>query len=63
MNIQPAWVTHGKTVRELIAELQSFEDQEMEVRISIDGGETSKCISLVAKQGRQAVLKNCESGE
>ena len=60
MNTQPAWVTSGKTVRQLIEELRSFEDQEMEVRISIDGGKTSKCISLVAKQGGMAILKNCE---
>ena len=60
MSIAPAWVTRGKSVRELIKELESFEDQELEVRISVDGGATHKCISLVYKQGGKAVLQNCE---
>ena len=60
MSIEPAWVTRGKTIRELITELRSFEDQEMEVRLSVDDGATHKCISLVYKQGGKAVLKNSE---
>ena len=38
----PDWVFRGKTVKQFIAELQTFEDQNMEVRISIDEGETYK---------------------
>ncbi|MBI3349423.1 MAG: hypothetical protein HY020_19710 [Burkholderiales bacterium] len=58
----PDWTSRGKSVAQLIAELQTFEDQRMEVRISIDGGATSMPISLVAKSdGRFAVLKNCEN--
>jgi hypothetical protein len=56
-----SWPSKGKTVSQLIRELQSFEDQEMEVRISVDGGETSVPISLVGKvNGRFAMLENCE---
>ena len=47
---------------QLIEELRTFEDQEMEVRISIDGGATSLPISLVGKvDGKFAMLKNCEN--
>ncbi len=55
------WTSSGKTIAHLIRELQSFEDQSMEVRISVDGGGTSYPISLVAKAGgRYALLKNSE---
>ena len=47
--INPPWTSKGKSVAQLIEELQTFENQEMEVRISVDGGETSVPISLVAK--------------
>jgi len=48
-------------VAQLINELRTFEDQEMEVRISIDGGVTSLPISLVGKvDGKFAVLQNCQ---
>lgn len=57
----PDWTSRGKSVAQLIEELRTFEDQEMEVRISIDGGATSVPISLVGKvEGRFAVLKNCQ---
>jgi hypothetical protein len=32
----PQWTSRGKTVASLIKELQSFENQDIEVRISID---------------------------
>ncbi len=60
VNPTPGWVTRGKTVRGLIAELLTFENQDMEVRISLDGGDTHKCISLVGKLDGKAVLMNCE---
>ena len=60
MSFHPEWVTRGKTIKGLIAELQSFEDQDLEVRISVDGGKTHMCISLVAKQDGKAVLRNLE---
>lgn len=63
MRTFPHWITRGKTVRQLIQELQSFENQDLEVRISIDGGETNKCISLVGKSNGKAVLVNFETDE
>ena len=54
----PEWIGRGKTVAQLIQELRSFEDQNLEVRISIDGGDSSQPISLVAKRGGYAVLEN-----
>ena len=55
------WNRQGKTVRQLIKELQSFENQELEVRISIDSGETSVPISLVGKsEDKYALLMNSE---
>lgn len=50
----PEWIGRGKTVAQLIEELRSFEDQSLEVRISIDGGESSQLISLVRKRGGYA---------
>lgn len=55
------WTNKGKTVAQLIEELKTFGDQTLEVRISVDDGETSYPISLVGKsEGMYAVLKNCE---
>ena len=57
----PDWTSRGKSVAQLIEELRTFEDQAMEVRISIDDGATSLPISLVGKiDGKFAVLKNCQ---
>jgi|UPI00068BBE40 hypothetical protein len=62
----PEWVTRGKTIRHLIKELESFENQDLEVRISLDDGDTHSCISLVAKDFDESgeeycVLMNSES--
>jgi hypothetical protein len=62
----PEWVTRGKSIRQLIKELESFEDQDLEVRLSLDDGDTHKCISLVSKgfgeEGKSyCVLSNSES--
>lgn len=57
----PEWTSKGKTIAGLVKELLSFEDQEMEVRVSLDGGDTSLPISLVGKSnGKYVVLKNCQ---
>ncbi len=60
----PDWVIRGKTIKQLIQELQSFEDQNLEVKISVDDGETCKPISLVGKKNENGVsfccLRNCE---
>ncbi len=47
------WVTCGKTIRHLIKELQSFENQDLEVRVSIDGGENHYPISIVGKDAEK----------
>ncbi len=58
---QPSWVTCGKTIRGLIKELQSFENQDLYVEISLDDGDTHKPISLVIKSGDLCLLVNSES--
>jgi hypothetical protein len=52
----PEWVTCGKSVKQLIVELNSFENQDMEVRISVDSGQSSCPISLVGKLNGKCVL-------
>ncbi len=59
-HIQPEWVLRGKTIRQLIKELQSFEDQDLLVEISVDGGDTRKPISFVKKSGEICLLVNSE---
>ena len=49
INKKPKWITGGKAINELIKELESFSDGELEVKVSIDGGKTYKCNSLVVK--------------
>ena len=56
----PIWVTKGKSIRQLIKELQSFENQDFLVEISVDGGNTQKPISLVKKSGEICLLVNSE---
>lgn len=55
INPNPEWVVKGKTIKELIDELSTFENQELEVKISIDNGESFKCISLVGKENSDEV--------
>ena len=50
INQNPEWISKGKTIKELIKELESFEDQDLEVKISVDSGESFQCISLVVKR-------------
>lgn len=56
----PEWVTRGKSIQQLIKELQSFEDPELEVRISTDGGKSHNPISLVGKKDGHCLLINYE---
>ena len=58
---QPEWIAHGKSIKQLIEELKSFEDQNLLVEISFDGGETSKPISLVGKINGKCMLLNCDN--
>ena len=59
-NKNPYWVTRGKTIKQLVSELRTFENQDLIVEISLDGGETSKPISLVRKRGTVCMLVNSE---
>jgi hypothetical protein len=57
----PEYVTRGKTIKQLIQELQSFENQNLEVRLSLGSEESHKCISLVGKvDNKYCVLFNEE---
>lgn len=51
-----SWIVKGKKISDLIEELQSFENQELEVRISIDCGGTHHPISMLRKQSGYCVL-------
>ena len=50
------WTSCGKAIAGLIEELKTFENQQLEVRISIDGGETSMPISIVGKSENKYAL-------
>ena len=44
------WEDRTKTIKELIKELQSFEDQNLIVMITNDEGETFNSVKLVSKR-------------
>lgn len=51
----------GKTIAGLIKELKTFENQQLEVRISTDGGLTSMPISMLTKrENKYALIENCQ---
>ena len=50
------WEKCGKSILELIKELESFEDKSLKVELSFDGGLTSKPISLVGKKDGKCLL-------
>ncbi|MBC7755867.1 MAG: hypothetical protein H7Z20_04325 [Bdellovibrio sp.] len=51
----------GKTIAGLIEELKTFENQQLEVRILIDGGLTSMPISILTKrENKYALIENCQ---
>jgi len=52
------WADTAKTVPCLIAALQSFENQELEVRLSVDGGQNHRPITMIGnhKMGQSCVL-------
>jgi hypothetical protein len=50
------WHTRGKSIRNLIEELKRFENQDEEVNISIDGGETVYPISMAMRKDMKCVL-------
>lgn len=57
---KPAWVSRGKTIRQLIDELRTFENQDLLVEISLDGGTTHRPISLLKKSADKCLLVNSE---
>lgn len=61
INLEADFTGRGKTVAQLIKELKSFENQQLEVRISIDGGETSYPVSILTKrENKYAMIENCQ---
>ena len=58
--VPPDWVVRGKTIDQLIKELQSFDDRSLFVEVSTDDGLTSRPISLVLKRRGKCILVNCE---
>jgi hypothetical protein len=43
------WGAESKTVAQVIQELKSFENQDLVVMVSADGGETFKPVKLLGK--------------
>ncbi len=43
------WGANSKSISQVIKELQTFEDQELTVMVSSDGGETFKPVKLIGK--------------
>lgn len=60
----PPYVTMGKTVRQLIKELLTFENLDVEARISMDAGKTHKPISILHNRDcKYALIVNSEVKE
>jgi hypothetical protein len=61
IDLKADYTGRGKTVAGLIEELKTFENQQLEVRISLDGGETSLPISIIGKsENKYALIINCQ---
>jgi hypothetical protein len=56
---RPEWVYRGKSIHDLIKELQSFDDEDGEVQISVDYGDSRKPISLVVERDGRCLLMFC----
>jgi hypothetical protein len=56
---EPEWIAKGKSVTQLIKELGTFEDQTLEVRLTFDGGETHKPISILTRRDGYAMIEYC----
>ena len=56
---EPEWVAKGKSITKLIKELGTFEDQTLEVRLTFDGGETHKPISILTRRDGYAMIEYC----
>lgn len=56
---QPEWITKGKSITQLIQELGTFEDQSLQVRLTFDGGETHKPVSILTRRDGYAMIEYC----
>lgn len=50
MTIQNEWSAKEKSIAQIIEELNTFEDQELMVMVSSDGGKTLKPVKLLGKE-------------
>ncbi len=50
MTIQNEWSAKEKSIAQIIKELNTFEDQELMVMVSSDGGKTLKPVKLLGKE-------------
>lgn len=50
MTTQNEWSTKEKSIAQIIEELNTFEDQELMVMVSSDGGKTLKPVKLLGKE-------------
>ncbi|MDR1063479.1 MAG: hypothetical protein LBL48_06050 [Azoarcus sp.] len=60
------WLDSRQTVSDLIVELESFEDQNLEVLLSVDGGQTTHPITMIGNyrgRCRLEFLPGCWLGD
>ena len=50
MTTQNEWSTKEKSIAQIIKELNTFEDQELTVMVSSDGGKTLRPVKLLGKE-------------
>ena len=50
MTSQNEWVAKEKSIAQIIKELNTFEDQELMVMVSSDGGKTLRPVTLLGKE-------------
>jgi adenosyl cobinamide kinase/adenosyl cobinamide phosphate guanylyltransferase len=50
MTTQNEWSTKEKSIAQIIKELNTFEDQELTVMVSSDGGKTLMPVKLLGKE-------------
>ncbi|MDO4907224.1 hypothetical protein [Neisseria sp.] len=50
MEKHQSWGADSKTIEQLIRELKTFEDQQLVVMVSGDGGDTLKPVKLLGKE-------------
>ncbi len=50
MTIQNEWSAKEKSIAQIIEELNTFEDQELTVMVTSDGGKTLRPVKLLGKE-------------